>query len=369
MESVVSRSAPWQSETLRRVDHDAVRTWALVGTVVLYLAINGGGYDLIVRSQVAIVVWWIVLIGAAWGLLPAVRWTRTAWIGAALLGGFVVWTGLSATWSESSELSLQELSRVACYFGLFLLGIAIHRDRSRGVQHTLHAVSAAVVIVAALAVASRLRPDLFPAAHQTASYLPGTDGRLGWPLNYWNALAALMALGLPLLLATATSARTLAARAGAAGAIPLVALCTYLTFSRGGALAAGAGLLVFFAFSPERVDKLATALVTATGSGAVILAATHRPAIEQGLTSAAARHQGDALLVSLVIVCAGVALAQTGVALAARHGTPPRWLTFSPRRARALLVGVVTTSVVVALLAGAPGRLSHAWQEFKHPSA
>ncbi|MGA8722203.1 MAG: O-antigen ligase family protein [Solirubrobacteraceae bacterium] len=369
MESVVSRSAPWQSETLRRVDHDAVRTWALVGTVVLYLAINGGGYDLIVRSQVAIVVWWIVLIGAAWGLLPAVRWTRTAWIGAALLGGFVVWTGLSATWSESSELSLQELSRVACYFGLFLLGIAIHRDRSRGVQHTLHAVSAAVVIVAALAVASRLRPDLFPAAHQTASYLPGTDGRLGWPLNYWNALAALMALGLPLLLATATSARTLAARAGAAGAIPLVALCTYLTFSRGGALAAGAGLLVFFAFSPERLDKLATALVAATGSGAVILAATHRPAIEQGLTSAAARHEGDALLVALVIVCAGVALAQTGVALAARHGTPPRWLTFSPRRTRALLAGAVTTCVVVALLAGAPGRLSHAWQEFKHPSA
>ena len=369
MESVVSRSAPWRSETLRRVDHDAVRTWALVGTVVLYLAINGGGYDLIVRSQVAIVVWWIVLIGAAWGLLPAVRWTRTAWIGAALLGGFVVWTGLSATWSESSELSLQELSRVACYFGLFLLGIAIHRDRARGVQHTLHAVSAAVVIVAALAVASRLRPDLFPAAHQTASYLPGTEGRLGWPLNYWNALAALMALGLPLLLATATSARTLPARAVAAGAIPLVALCTYLTFSRGGALAAGAGLLVFFAFSPERVEKLATALVAATGSGAVILAATHRPAIEQGLTSAAARHEGDALLVSLVIVCAGVALAQTGVALAARHGTPPRWLTFSPRRARALLVAAVTTCVVVALLAGAPGRLSHAWQEFKHPSA
>ena len=115
-----------------------------------------------------------------------------------------------------------------------------------------------------------------------------------------------------------------------------MALCAYLTFSRGGALAAGAGLLVFFAFSPERVEKLATAFVAAAGSGAVILAAAHRPAIEQGLTNTAARHQGDTLLVSLVIVCAGVALAQTGVALAARHGTPPRWLTFSPRRARAL---------------------------------
>ena len=305
MEAVVSRSATWRPDTLRRVEPDAVRTWALTGTIVLYLAIDGGGYDQIVWSQVAIVVWWIVLIGAAWGLLPAVRWTRTAWIGAGLLAGFVPWTALAATWSLSSERSLQELSRVACYLGVLLLGIAIHRDRARAVKHTLHAVAAAVVIVAALAVASRLRPDLFPAAHQTASYLPGTAGRLGWPLNYWNALAALMALGLPLLLATATSARTLAARAVAAGAIPVVALCTYLTFSRGGALAAGAGLLVFFAFSPERVEKLATALVAAAGSGAVILAATHRPAIEQGLTNAAARHQGDALLVSLVIVCAG----------------------------------------------------------------
>ena len=35
--------------------------------------------------------------------------------------------------------------------------------------------------------------------------------------------------------------------------------------SRGGAVAAGAGLLAFFLFSPERVGKLATALVTAGG--------------------------------------------------------------------------------------------------------
>ena len=55
---------------MRRFDPDAVRTWALVAAVVLYLAVDGGG-DLVVSSQVAIVVWWIVLEGAAWGLLPA----------------------------------------------------------------------------------------------------------------------------------------------------------------------------------------------------------------------------------------------------------------------------------------------------------
>lgn len=369
MESVLSRPVTWRPNSLHRFDPDAVRTWALAGTLVLYLAIDGGGYDLVVRSQVGIVVWWIVLVGAAWGLLPATRWTRTAWLALGLFGGFVAWTAVASTWSLSSERSLQELSRVACYFGVLLLGISIHRERERAVKHTLHAVAAATVIVACLAVASRLRPDLFPAAHQTASFLPGTEGRLGWPLNYWNALAALMALGLPLLLATATSARTLPAQAASAAAIPVVALCAYLTFSRGGAIAAGAGLLAFFVFAPDRIGKLATALVAAAGSGALILAAVDRPAIEQGLTNAAARHQGNGLIVALVVVCAGVALAQTGVGLAVRHGTPPRWLTFTPGRARTLLLGGLATCLVLALVAGAPSRLSHAWQDFKHPGA
>ena len=101
----------------------------------------------------------------------------------------------------------------------------------------------------------------------------------------------------------------------------------------------------------------------------MILAANHRPAIEHGLTSATARHEGNLLLVSLVTVCAGVALAQMGVALAARHGTPPRWLTFSPRRARAILLAVVSACLVAALVAGAPAHLSHAWRDFKHPSS
>jgi O-Antigen ligase len=369
MEAVVSRPATGWPESLRRFEPDAVRTWALTATVVLYLAIDGGGYDVVVRSQVAIVVWWIVLIGAAWGLLPASRWTRTAWAALALLGAFVAWSALATTWSLSSESSLEELSRVAFYFGLLLLGTSIHRDRGRAVKHTIHATAAAVVLVACLALASRLRPDLFPAAYQTASFLPGTQGRLGWPLNYWNALAALMALGLPLLLAIATSARTLPGQAAAAGAIPIVTLCGYLTFSRGGAVSAAVGLLAFLVLSPERVGKLATAVVTAAGSAALILAAVHRSAIEQGLTSSSAHHQGNTMVVSIVLVCVGVALAQTGVGLAVRHGTPPRWLIFTPRRARALLVAGVAACVVVALLAGAPSRIDHAWRDFKHPTA
>ena len=255
MESVATRTLAPGGRMLRRADAAALSVWALVGAIVLYLAVDGGGYDIVVRSQVGVVVWWVVLIGAAWGLLPTGRLSRAAWAALALFGAFVVWTAIASTWSESSERSLQDLSLVACYLGILVLAIAIYRDRSRAVRHAVGAVATAVVVVALLALASRVRPDLFPAARQTGAFLTGSAGRLAWPLNYWNALAALMALGLPLLFAIATSARTLRAQAAAAAGIPIVVLCGYLTFSRGGAIAAAAAVIVFLALAPERVPR------------------------------------------------------------------------------------------------------------------
>jgi O-Antigen ligase len=354
---------------LQRVDARALSVWALVGSIVLYLAIKGGGYDIVVRSHVGVVIWWIVLVGAALGLLPAARLSRLAWAGLALFGGFVAWTALASTWSLSSERSLQDLSLVACYLGVLVLGVAIHRDREHAVRHTINALGAAIVLVAALALASRLRPDLFPAAQQTSSFLAGTQGRLGWPLNYWNALGALVALGLPLLLSIATSARTLRAQAAAAAGIPIVVLCGYLTFSRGSAIAASVAVIIFIALAPERVPKLATMVVAGVGSAALIAGAVHRSAIESGLVDAAARHQGATLITAVILVCAGVGLAQAGIGLAVRHGTPPRWLVVPRQRARLLLLAGLGGCVVVALLAGAPARVSHAWQDFQHPTA
>ena len=369
MESVaVSPTTEWP-RVVRRLDRQALSTWVLAGGLVLYLALEGGGYDLVVRSQVTIVVWWLVLVGAAWGLLPATRLTRSARVGLVLFGGFVAWTALASTWSLSSERSLQELSRVAGYFGVLLLGVAIHRDRERAVRDTVNAIAAAIVLVACLALVSRLRPGLFAGAQQTAAFLPGTEGRLGWPLNYWNALAAMIALALPLLLAIATSARRLVVQAAAAAAIPIVTLCGYLTLSRGGAIADAAALIVFFALTSDRIPKLATALVAAAGSTALILGTVHRSAIEHGLANSAARHQGSTLLIATVLVCVGVGLAQAGIGLAGRHGTPARWMTIPRAHARRILVGAVAGGVVLALLLGGPSKLAHTWQTFKYPTS
>ena len=53
-----------------RLDPPAVAAWTLAFAVVAYLALSNGGYDTIVRSQVGIAVWWIVLLGALAGVLP-----------------------------------------------------------------------------------------------------------------------------------------------------------------------------------------------------------------------------------------------------------------------------------------------------------
>ena len=365
METVAVHSAPrWGA--FRRVEVGALRTWALAGGLVLYLGLDGGGYDIIVRNQVGEVLWWIVLVSAAWGVVPRTRLTASAWSALGLFASFVAWTALASTWSLSSERSLQELSRVACYLAVLLLGISIHRDRQRAMRQTVNALGAAIVLIAGFAVISRLVPGSFPASHVTGTFLAGTRARLSWPLNYWNGLGALVALGLPLMLSIATSARTLRAQAAAASGLPLLALCGYLTFSRGGAIASAIALLAFLALCRDRLPKLATMLAAAAGSAVLIAGAIHRGAVDHGLTNHSAAVQGRQLLVIVVTVCVAVALAQAGIGLAARHGTLPRALRVPPNRVRALLAGGALVAVLAALILGAPSRLAHAWSSFKH---
>jgi tetratricopeptide (TPR) repeat protein len=352
-----------------RVDSGAVWIWALCTGLVLYLGLNGGGYDLVVRSHVGVIVWWVVLLGAVCGVLPASRLSRAGWGALALFSAFVLWTAIASTWSLSSERSLQELSRVACYLGVLGLAITTFADRRRALRHTVAAIATAVFVIAALALVSRLRPGTFAGSETTAALLPDAHQRLSWPLNYWNALGALVALGLPLLISIATSARTLAAQACAAAAIPIVALCGYLTFSRGGAIAGAVAVIVFLALAPDRVPKLVTALISAAGSAALIAGAVHRQAIEQGSVSALARREGATLLLAILLVCAGVGLAQIGIGLATRHGTRPKLLQISQRRASALSAAALVIALAIALGLGAPSRLAHAWRAFKQPTA
>jgi O-Antigen ligase len=331
--------------------------------LVTYLGLKGGGYDAVVRSEVGIAVWWIVLLGAAVGALPLARFERGAWIALGLVTAFCAWTALGISWSESAERSMAELARVAALLGVLALALAVQgRD---GLRRMVGGVAAGIALVSGIALLSRFQPSWFPEL-ETPDFVPGTQARLHYPLDYWNGLAAFVAIGIPLLLALATAARHLAVRALAVAAVPALALTAFFTLSRGGAVEIAVALVVLFALHPRRLELLVPAALAGLGGGILIAAASQRDALGDGLTTATATSQGDEMLAMTLVVCTGVGLIAAAVALAHRDGLLPSGQV-SRRAARRTGAVVAGLAVAIALAAIASGAVSDAWNEFKNP--
>ena len=347
-----------------RLDLPAIAAFGVPALLLLYLGLNNGGYDVIPRSQAGIIVWWVVIVLTTVGALPVAGGTRAGRVLFVLLTAFAAWTALSLSWTDSAEQTSVELGRTAAYLGFFALGLALQGEGRW--RYVLHGVTAGLALVAAVAVYSRLEPSLFP-KRVTGKFLPGIqiERRLAYPLNYSSGLGALAAMGLPLLLAATSSARTLIWQALAAAALPVVALTLWLTTSSLSVPAAVIGLLVFFVLAPDRLPKVATALVAAAGSGILFAANEQRHLLDRGLPTPGAQHQGDEMLVIIIVVCAGVALAQTGIGLAVRYGERPRWMRVSRQQATLAAVVAVASIAAVGIAAGGIGRIGNAVDDFK----
>jgi O-Antigen ligase len=328
--------------------------------LVVYLALEGGGYDVVVRSEVGVALWWIVLLGAVVGVLPVRPLGRAEKVALALLVAFAAWTALGISWSESSERSMEEVGRVLTFVGVLALSLSA-QDRE-ALRRTVRAVGSAIAVVGVLALLSRLEPSWLSANDA----LPGTQARLAYPLNYWNGLAALMAMGVPLVLVLAVESRRLLTQALATAALPVMALTAYLTLSRGGAIEIAVALIVLLALHPRRLDVLPTLALGAGGGALAIAAATQRGALEDNLQNATAARQGDEMLAVILIICAAVALLRVALGLAVRHELWPR-ATISRPTAALLVGGFVTVALAIGLATGAPDRISNAWDDFKHP--
>jgi O-antigen ligase len=326
--------------------------------LVLYLGLEGGGYDSIIRGEVGIAVWWIVLLGAVVGVLPVRRLGRNELLGLGLLLAFAVWTALGISWSESSERSVEEASRVLLFVGVLALSLSA-QDRE-ALPRTVRAVGAAIAVVGLVAILSRFQPSWFPAIQ----VLPEVKARLAYPLNYWNGLAALMALGFPLLIVVAAESRHTATQALATAALPVMGLTAYYSFSRGGTIEIAVALIVLVALHPRRLEILPTLALGVGGAALAIAAATQRGALGDNLQDATAAHQGHEMLAVLLIVCVGVALLRLALNLAVRNGL---WTTPTvSRRTTLRVLGAVAAVVLLAGVAGGvPGKISRAWGDFK----
>ena len=358
------RRGPRQRDFVGRISWDAVVTWVLGFGLVVYLGLEGGGYDALVHDQLGIAIWWVLAIGVLVGALPRVGPSRLALLALGLLAGFVIWTALSLIWTESAERTNADLARLLCYLGLFSLILCVRAPREP--QRLVAAIAAAIALIAVIALLSRLHPSWFPSADQTAQFLDDSRERLSYPLNYWNALGALIAVGLPLLLHITAAAKTILVRALAAAALPAAMLAIFFTLSRGSIVAALLATLIFLLLADDRAPKLLTLCLTGAGGAILIALASQRPELRHGLTNTAAgRDQGDEVLLIAIAVCLVVALIQAGISKLLIDGRRPAWTRPSRNFSLAALGVAAVVLAAVFLAANGPGRVADGIDEFR----
>jgi O-antigen ligase len=350
-------SARWSS------DLGSVAAWLLPVALVSYLGMRSGGYDSLISDQVAIALWWIIFLALAAGLVR-LRLSTPARIGLGLLAAYGAWTAMSLIWTESAARTMGDVTLMLLYVALAILAFALRgRDAPRLMLGGLAVALAAIAVVALL---SRLHFAWF-AVPEVDLALPSYTHTLSYPIGYWNALAALMAMGIPALLYGATGARTLVLRALAGAGVPALVLCVYLTDSRAGAIAVVLAAVVFIVLAPGRPAKLAVMLVCAAGSALLAGAADQRPAVRDGLRTPLAAHQGNELLAIVIAVAVGVGLLVYAAALIERHVERPRVLALSRERFTRLSALALVVAIAVFIAAGGVGFAHREWRQFKTP--
>jgi len=338
-------------------------TWLLGFGAVLYLGIRGGGYDALLHDQIGILAWWLLLGLVAVGALPRRRPGRLALAVLGLMAALLAWTALGLLWTESLERTWADLARIGGYLGF--LALAIAGRQAGGARRMVAAVGTAVAAIALLALLSRLRPDWFPDSTQVGAFLPGAQERLSFPVDYWNGLAALIAIGLPAVLQIAAEARSRVARVAATAVLPAMALAIYFTLSRAGIAAAIVSTCLFLALVPNRLPKLGTALLAGGGGAILVAIGASRFSLVHGLLDEAGRSEGREVLWITLGVCIAVGLLRAASIAFAAGRRRPAW-TRPSRKTSARAMGVAALAVVVVgLAADAPGRVGDGWDEFK----
>jgi O-antigen ligase len=327
--------------------------FVIAGAVVLAVALPGGTFDPVLREEYGIVIWTILGIGYAIGLLPRAMPGRASLVLMGVLLVYGAWTALSLGWTESSERTTLEITRVLDYLALAAL-IASVLDR-RTWRAAALGIGFGALVVCVLSVTSRLAPGAFPTP---TLYQPAGQNRLSDPFGYWNALGAWSAMSCAIGLAIASHDRSRWRRAVALGLVPIAGLAAYLSYSRstiGGIVVAGVVVLLS---SRARFAVLLNLIAAAAGSAILILAVRGEPDIANGTGNHGAGAVVGALVLSVVL--AGAAAALTRARLVDRARLPRQ-------TGRAVTVGAVALLVLVAAVLG-PGIARRAWSQFRHPT-
>ncbi len=330
---------------------------ALLATVAA-LSFLSGGY-ILQRTAPVVFVLAAVAVVVVWRARSLVRPSRPYLVAVAAFAALVAWTGLSILWSAGPDLSWVSFD-VALLYLLVMTGVGLLPGGPLQLRLAAHGFGLVVLVVALYSLLGKVAPDLVTHAQLVA--------RLRAPVGYWNVLAAMIVMAIPVFLATASSKATRPWLRGlAAAALVVLALTFFFTFSRGGYVALFAALLVYFMCTTRRLSALASLAIAASLAGAVLFglrdletlfSATQDSSLRTSQAHVLAGWLGAALIVAVA--------AQVLVALA-----EVRW-TLSARQARLVGTTVVAVLVMAPLVLGTVYVLGHgggAWISTQYHAA
>jgi tetratricopeptide (TPR) repeat protein len=216
-----------------------------------------------------------VALAAAWlGLLPLPtldRWARAFLV---LLGAIVVWSGLGLWWSIAPDLTWRYANRGLAYGAFCVLGLLVAVAIPRAVRVVAAGFALLVAAVIGWALAGKIAPALYEDSFRFA--------RLRDPLEYWNALALVAGMGIPLALWVAAS-RVHSNVVRALGALLLFAttVALLLTYSRGGVAVAVVAVAFWLVLTDRRLEGVAALVIGGVPALVVSAWAFGRPGLSE----------------------------------------------------------------------------------------
>jgi O-antigen ligase len=337
---------------------------AAAGILVTAAIFFGGGSSdgrLVWIGGAAIVVATVAVVLASTGALRPSALTPLGLAAVAFFTAFVVWQGLSVLWSVEPDRSWDYFNRGVAYLALLVLGLA-----AGGLRRAPRLVAAALAAAIAVAVACALAAKIFPGL----SAINDRIARLSAPIGYWNALALLVDMGIPLALWIAAP-RTRPHWLRALGVLFLYAagVALLLTFSRGGLAVGLLALALWFWLGRPRLESAAALAIALVPILAVVgWAFTKKGLTEDAQPHAVQAHDGRWFALALVLgAAATLAAAYAASVVEARRPASDALRLRLGRVAAGLGVAAVVLGIAGLLAAGiTPARVFH---KFSEPTA
>lgn len=349
--------------------------WALgiaLAVAMLYAAFANGAIGLADSSRLQLGVA-VLALGTVAALLfhrggLRLSAATSAWMGLGLLALFAGWVGLSMTWSIAPDASWAEMNRAISYVLIVLLAICLGSSLPRAPQRVAVGYLAVAFAIALYALGGKLVPwlnvpGLFDLNHT------GDFARLRAPVGYWNALALIVALAVPTAMrAAADEEFPRRWRLAFLGAFVPLTVCVGLTYSRGGALVAIAGIALVAIAGPDRLRLLLLAAAGGIGAAPAMLAAFFVPDLSSGGVPVADRTVEGAGMLVLLLFGIAAAVFLGGMILAREER-----LTLGARSRKLgtrIAMGVAAGALLIAIVAtsasdrGLSGSLAQQQREF-----